>query len=103
MCAPAALGCAERAAFAAVALTFEPTRWWCARVLHVHARSSDRVLLPASRAGSADQTLLGDFGVCCAPNVLSLSRSRPSSAGDADTRTDKARGAEAPGQRTAAS
>src|SRR5262249_7074220 len=36
-------------------------------------------------------------------NVLSLSRSRPSRADHADTRTYEARGAEAPGQRTAAS
>ncbi len=36
-------------------------------------------------------------------NVLSLSRSRPSRASQTDTGTCGARGAEAPGQRTAAS
>jgi len=37
------------------------------------------------------------------PNILSLSRSRPSCAGRPDTRINEAQGAEAPGQRTAAS
>ena|SRR5437764_347070 len=57
------------------------------RVLRVAERSLDRYQV-APR--------------CRRANVLSLRRTRPPRASHAATRTDEARGAEAPGQRTAA-